>query len=276
MHNAITALCNHPSRTTRAPPTLQLPDKSKSRQVGKLASWQTPPPSPAPPTRAGCPSFLSSPAGKPTPPTPAPCARPRRSCCSTCERTTSSGGTHPAVSRPRRPTYCTLHPCCARTHSTTRTVPVAHLPVLTAPCNHCKLLSPCTPTLTPPARIVHTSSHPALAPAPCTHHTLYSPPDLTPHPPRAAPAALARTTRAPPSLQVSKSPSSQQANKPTSWQASAVQRGGAPERIVVSSSHPRLSVFSPPERTPAAPAPRRSPPLPRLTPGVNQETTHPH
>ena len=35
-------------------------------------------------------------------------------------------------------------------------------------------------------------------------------------------------------------------------------------RIVHTSSHPRLSVFSPPER---------SPPLPRLTPGVNQETT---
>ena len=60
-------------------PSLQLPDKSKSRQVGKLASWQTLPPSPAPPTRAGCPSFLSYPAGKSPPPSriaakpPPPC-----------------------------------------------------------------------------------------------------------------------------------------------------------------------------------------------------------
>jgi len=57
----------HPANS----PSLQLPDKSKSRQVGKLASWQTLPPSPAPPTRAGCPSFLSYPAGKPMPARPA-------------------------------------------------------------------------------------------------------------------------------------------------------------------------------------------------------------
>ena len=61
----------HPHPHPANSPSLQLPDKSKSRQVGKLASWQTLPPSPAPPTRAGCPSFLSYPAGKPMPARPA-------------------------------------------------------------------------------------------------------------------------------------------------------------------------------------------------------------
>ena len=103
----VIALCNectmqslHSAITHPAPPApRQLSNFPTSRKADKLASWQTPPPSPAPPTRAGCPSFLSSPAGKPTPPTPAPCARPRRSCCSTCERTTSSRTPPPHLSR---------------------------------------------------------------------------------------------------------------------------------------------------------------------------------
>ena len=40
MHNAITALCNHPSRTTRTPPTLQVSNFPTSRKADKLASWQ--------------------------------------------------------------------------------------------------------------------------------------------------------------------------------------------------------------------------------------------
>ena len=47
--------------------------------------------------------------------------------------------------------------CCARTHSTTRTVPAAHLPALTALCNECTLQSLQT------AITLHPYTHPARA-----------------------------------------------------------------------------------------------------------------
>lgn len=106
------------------------------------------------------------------------------------------------------------------------------------------------PTLYPPPPNPLRSHHSSLAPPRARRlpisATLYliSPPLLPPGRPNAAkppplPAALAYTC-----------------THPVSARRCC--------RIVHTSSHPRLSVFSPPER---------SPPLPRLTPGVNQETT---
>ena len=143
-------------------------------------------------------------------------------------------------------------------------------------CNHCKLLSPL------PAALAYT----------CTRHPVSALP----------PAALAPAPPAP--RQLSNFPTSRKADKSKSWQVGKLAHTTPPApapaasfsltppvdltrlnpplpaalaytcthpisarrccRIVHTSSHPRLSVFSPPER---------SPPLPRLTPGVNQETT---
>ena len=79
LHSAITPPAPPAPRHLSKSPTSRQVEKPTSWQVGKLASWQTLPPSPAPPTRAGCPSFLSYPAGKSPPPSriaakpPPPC-----------------------------------------------------------------------------------------------------------------------------------------------------------------------------------------------------------
>ena len=56
------------------PAPLQLSNFPTNRKVEKSTSWQTPPPSPAPPTRAGCLSFLFLPPGRPPPSSPVPAA----------------------------------------------------------------------------------------------------------------------------------------------------------------------------------------------------------
>ena len=77
--------------------------------------------------------------------------------------------------------------CCARTHSTTRTVPAAHLPALTALCNECTLQSLQT------AITLHPYTHPARAYRshlipPCTQQQGSPPPVTRPRRPTLHPA----------------------------------------------------------------------------------------
>lgn len=141
----------HPSANS---PTLRLSNKSKSRkaekpksqQTGKLASWHQPPKAGEPPRNAAKTSHLP----------------PLRPLSFTLHHTCPFPSLLLPPGKPRRPV-------CARTHSTTRTVPAAHLPALTALCSEYTLQSLQTAiTLHPythpaPARNVHTSSHPAPA-----------------------------------------------------------------------------------------------------------------
>lgn len=63
----VIALCNHCTLQSPLPhhlhpansPSRQLPDKSKSQQVEKLASWQTPPPSSSPCIRSHPPNRVA-------------------------------------------------------------------------------------------------------------------------------------------------------------------------------------------------------------------------
>lgn len=126
--------CTRPSTT---PPILQLSDfptsrkveKPTNRKVGKLA-----------PTTGR---------GSTTPPNAAKTSHlpPLRPLSFTLHHTCPFPSLLLPPGKPRRPV-------CARTHSTTRTVPAAASPhyAVNALCNHCKLLSSCTPTLTPPLR----------------------------------------------------------------------------------------------------------------------------
>ena len=165
--------CTRPSTT---PPILQLSDfptsrkveKPTNRKVGKLA-----------PTTGR---------GSTTPPNAAKTSHlpPLRPLSFTLHHTCPFPSLLLSPGKPRRPV-------CARTHSTTRTVPAAA----------CPYPPPCIRLLHPPPALPH---HQHLAAGE------HPPPNAakTSHPPLLHPR--------PPPLQVSNFPTSQQVGKPTSWQ----------------------------------------------------------
>ena len=279
------AQCNHCTLQSPLPhhphpansPSLQLPDKSKSRQIEKLESWQVGKhchlplhhqPVPAAPLFS-----LTPPVSKHHPPLPPHLFTPLLP-YPRVDHHPAAGECH-RLARPRRPTPCSTAPSlCSPSYPGVRENPAS----APTPCNRPATLLPpwCSPNLVsrlnPPHPLIH---HPRRArrsfllpcpagkpPPPSSGGTLASTRNAA-KPPAASSvswpattqrhtnhttAALAlppgkpRNRRAPLTLQLSDFPTNRQAGKLASWHTPPPTSRAAPARIVHTSSHPRCAL----------------------------------